>query len=397
MDGKAQGSGGDEDCGTNYWTQQPYTSRYYEILAKRKALPVYEFKQELEEKVRDNQIVIIEGETGSGKTTQIPQFLLKQLAVPGHKAVACTQPRRVAAMSIAKRVSEEMDVEFGQQVGYTIRFEDLTCHDTILKFMTDGMLLREAMSDPNLNRYSCIVLDEAHERTLSTDVLMGLLKEVLKRRSDLKLVVMSATLDASKFQKYFNDAPLLKVPGRTFPVEVFYTPEPEKDYVEAAVRTAVQIHMHEGPGDVLVFLTGVYLYLHTYIHGYMHTCPYMLIHDHIFILILTHTCSYILIHTGEEEIEDVCRKIRTETENLDPNLHGPVVVYPLYSTLPPKMQQDIFNPAPSSKVLGGPEGRKIVISTNIAETSLTIDGIVYVVDPGFSKQKVCHLYHIILS
>ena len=129
-------------------------------------------------------------------------------------------------------------------------------------------------------------------------------------------------------------------------------------------------------------------------HVYM---PIQIIHDHIFIFILTHTCSYILIHTGEEEIEDVCRKIRTETENLDPNLHGPVVVYPLYSTLPPKMQQDIFNPAPSSKVLGGPEGRKIVVSTNIAETSLTIDGIVYVVDPGFSKQKVCRLYHIILS
>ena len=343
---------GDEDTTTNYWTQQPFSSRYYDILAKRKALPVYEFKQELEEKVRDNQIIIIEGETGSGKTTQIPQFLLKQLAVPGHKAVACTQPRRVAAMSIAKRVSEEMDVEFGQQVGYTIRFEDFTCHDTILKFMTDGMLLREAMSDPDLHRYSCIVLDEAHERTLSTDVLMGLLKEVLKRRPDLKLVVMSATLDASKFQKYFNDAPLLKVPGRTFPVEVFYTPEPEKDYVESAVRTTIQIHEYEGPGDVLVFLT------------------------------------------GEEEIEDVCRKIRTETERLDPNLHGPVVVYPLYSTLPPKMQQEIFNQAPSPSILGGPPGRKIVVSTNIAETSLTIDGIVYVVDPGFSKQKVRFMLYI---
>ena len=344
------GNFNDEETTINYWTQQPFSARYYEILTKRKALPVYEFKQDLEEKVRDNQIVIIEGETGSGKTTQIPQFLLKQLAIPGRKAVACTQPRRVAAMSIAKRVSEEMDVEFGQQVGYTIRFEDLTCHDTILKFMTDGMLLREAMSDPDLHRYSCIVLDEAHERTLSTDVLMGLLKEVLKRRADLKLVVMSATLDASKFQKYFNDAPLLKVPGRTFPVEVFYTPEPEKDYVEAAVRTTVQIHEYEGPGDVLVFLT------------------------------------------GEEEIEDVCRKIRAETDHLDPNLHGPVVVYPLYSTLPPKMQQEIFNPAPSPSILGGPPGRKIVVSTNIAETSLTIDGIVFVVDPGFSKQKVRFVY-----
>jgi pre-mRNA-splicing factor ATP-dependent RNA helicase DHX15/PRP43 len=122
--------------------------------------------------------------------------------------------------------------------------------------MTDGMLLREAMNDPTLSRYSCIVLDEAHERTLSTDVLMGLLKEVMVKRPDLKVVVMSATMDAEKFQKYFSGAPMLKVPGRTHPVEVFYTPEPEKDYVEASVRTVIQIHQYEPPGDVLLFLTG---------------------------------------------------------------------------------------------------------------------------------------------
>ena len=162
----------------NYWTGLPYSPTYYEILRKRMLLPVYEFKDELQRKVKDNQVVIIEGETGSGKTTQIPQFLLEQLAIPGVKSIACTQPRRVAAMSIAKRVSEEMDVNLGEQVGYTIRFEDLSNSNTILKFMTDGMLLREAMHDPLLERYSCIVLDEAHERTLSTDVLMGLLKEV---------------------------------------------------------------------------------------------------------------------------------------------------------------------------------------------------------------------------
>jgi pre-mRNA-splicing factor ATP-dependent RNA helicase DHX15/PRP43 len=163
------------------------------------------------------------------------------LAKPGSKAIACTQPRRVAAMSIAKRVSEEMDVELGQQVGYTIRFEDLSCNTTILRFMTDGMLLREAMSDGTLSRYSCIILDEAHERTLSTDVLMGLIKEIKLKRLDLKIIVMSATLDAQKFQDYFDGAPLMKVPGRTFPVEIFYTPEPERDYVEAAIRTVVQV------------------------------------------------------------------------------------------------------------------------------------------------------------
>ena len=142
------------------------------------------------------------------------------------------------------------------RVGYTIRFEDCSTTDTVLRFLTDGMLLREAMHDPLLSRYGVLVIDEAHERTLSTDVLLGLLKELLPRRRDLKVVVMSATLDAAKFQKYFDGAPLLKVPGRTHPVEVFFTPEPERDYVEGAVRTVVQIHQFEQPGDVLLFLTG---------------------------------------------------------------------------------------------------------------------------------------------
>lgn len=336
----------EEAGGVNPWTGRPFSARYYSILQKRKQLPVYEFKEQFEEQIRNNQIVIVEGETGSGKTTQIPQFLLPYFAVPGKKAVACTQPRRVAAMSIAKRVSEEMDVEMGIEVGYTIRFEDCSTPNTLLKFLTDGMLLREAMHDPLLSNYGCIVLDEAHERTLSTDVLMGLLKEIVEKRPDLKIVVMSATMDAVKFQKYFNNAPLLKVPGRTHPVEVFFTPEPERDYVEASVRTVVQIHQYEAPGDVLLFLT------------------------------------------GEEEIEDACRRIRDEVQNLGADV-GPVVVYPLYASLPPRQQQDIFKDPPGPRTPGGLPGRKVIVSTNIAETSLTIDGIVFVVDPGFSKQKVC--------
>lgn len=268
------------------------------------------------------------------------------LAIPGKKAIACTQPRRVAAMSIAKRVADEMDVTMGEQVGYTIRFEDCTVPNTILKFMTDGMLLREAMHDPFMERYSCIVIDEAHERTLSTDVLMGLLKEVMLKRPDIKIVVMSATLDAEKFQKYFDNAPLMKVPGRTHPVEIFYTAEPERDYVEASVRTVVNIHQCEGPGDILLFLT------------------------------------------GEEEIEDACRRVRAECDALGESV-GPVEVFPLYASLPPRQQQDIFKSAPPPRRAGGIPGRKVIVSTNIAETSLTIDGIVYVVDPGFSKQKVC--------
>jgi pre-mRNA-splicing factor ATP-dependent RNA helicase DHX15/PRP43 len=294
------------------------------------------------------QILVFVGETGSGKTTQIPQFVLfDDLPHFNGKQVACTQPRRVAAMSVAQRVANELDVKLGEEVGYNIRFEDVTGPKTILKYMTDGMLLREAMHDHDLTRYSCIILDEAHERTLSTDILMGLLKEVALRRPDLKIIIMSATLDAQKFQHYFNDAPLLAVPGRTHPVEIFYTPEPERDYVEAALRTVLQIHAMEPEGDILLFLT------------------------------------------GEEEIEDACRKISLEGDEMIREADaGPLKVYPLYGTLPPQQQQRIFEPAPPPARPGGRPGRKVIVSTNIAETSLTIDGIVYVVDPGFSKQTV---------
>jgi pre-mRNA-splicing factor ATP-dependent RNA helicase DHX15/PRP43 len=289
-----------------------------------------------------------------GKTTQIPQFLVDaNFCVPGQTCIACTQPRRVAATSIAQRVAEEMDVQLGVEVGYTIRFEDVSDkYKTVLKFVTDGMLLREAMTDPILSRYSVIVLDEAHERTLATDVLMGLLMEILPKRTkesseygELKVVIMSATLDAQKFQEYFYNAPLLKVPGRTYPVEVFYTAAPEPNYVEAAIRTVVHIHQCEGPGDILVFLT------------------------------------------GEQEIEQACDEIREKAASLGTDLPE-LVVLPLYSSLPPQQQRRIFDKAPDPRVMGGLPGRKVVVSTNIAETSLTIDGIVYVVDPGFSKQKV---------
>ncbi|KAM0914166.1 hypothetical protein ACQ4PT_011705 [Festuca glaucescens] len=329
----------------NPWNGRPYSARYFEILEKRRTLPVWQQKDDFLRVLRDNQTLILVGETGSGKTTQIPQFVLEAEGLSNRSMVACTQPRRVAAMSVSRRVAEEMDVTIGEEVGYSIRFEDCSSHKTVLKYLTDGMLLREAMADPLLERYKVIVLDEAHERTLATDVLFGLLKEVLKNRPDLKLVVMSATLEAEKFQSYFSSAPLMKVPGRLHPVEIFYTQEPERDYLEAAIRTVVQIHMCEPPGDILVFLT------------------------------------------GEEEIEDACRKINKEVNNMGDQV-GPVKVVPLYSTLPPAMQQKIFDAAPPPLREGGPAGRKIVVSTNIAETSLTIDGIVYVIDPGFSKQKV---------
>lgn len=329
----------------NPWTSKPYSNKYFEILKVRSTLPVNESRQSILNAVRQNNVVVLEGETGSGKTTQVPQFLVEAGYATKEQRVCCTQPRRVAAVSVAKRVSQEMDVALGKQVGYSVRFDDATSHETRLVYQTDGMLLREAMTDPLFSAYSVIVLDEAHERTLSTDILMGVLKELIQKRDDFRLIIMSATMDTGKFRDYFNNAPLLSVPGRMYPVEVIYSEDPETNYVDAAVNTAVRICENEGPGDILIFLT------------------------------------------GEEEIEEVCRRIDESTRAMQ-HVHGTVKVYPLYGALPPDVQQRVFDPAPPPAYHGGPPGRKVICSTNIAETSLTIDGVVYVVDPGLSKQKV---------
>ncbi|KAJ5893565.1 hypothetical protein N7495_005256 [Penicillium taxi] len=332
---------------TNPFTGKPFSNKYSYILEGRRDLPVHKQRDEFLKIYQENQIMVFVGETGSGKTTQVPQFVLyDDLPQTQGKMVACTQPRRVAALSVANRVADELDVRLGEEVGYSIRFDDNTGPKTVLKYMTDGMLLREAMHDHDLNRYSTIILDEAHERTMATDILMGLLKQVVLRRPDLKIVIMSATLDAEKFQRYFMDAPLLAVPGRTFPVEVFYTPEPENDYVNAAIRTCLQIHACEDEGDILMFLT------------------------------------------GEQEIEDAANSIQLESDEMEKSGAGPLKVYTLYGGLTTAQQQQCFNPAPPPREPGGRPGRKVIISTNIAETSLTIDGIVYVIDTGFSKQKI---------
>ncbi|KAK9198703.1 hypothetical protein WN944_013889 [Citrus x changshan-huyou] len=303
---------------------------------ERKTLPIYPYRDELLQAVNEYQVLVIVGETGSGKTTQIPQYL-HEAGYTKQGKVGCTQPRRVAAMSVAARVSQEMGVKLGHEVGYSIRFEDCTSEKTILKYMTDGMLLREILSEPNLESYSVLMVDEAHERTLSTDILFGLLKDLIKFRSDLKLLISSATLDAEKFSDYFGSAPIFKIPGRRYPVEIHYTKAPEADYIDAAIVTVLQIHVTQSPGDILVFLT------------------------------------------GQEEIETADEILKHRTRGLGSKI-AELIICPIYANLPTELQAKIFEPTPEG-------ARKVVLATNIAETSLTIDGIKYVIDPGFSKVK----------
>lgn len=306
------------------------------IKQQRESLPVFSFRSQLIQAVKDNQIMIVVGETGSGKTTQLTQYLAES-GFGNMGMIGCTQPRRVAATSVAKRVAEEVGCEVGAEVGYAVRFDDRTSKDTVIKYMTDGHLQREIIMDPDLKRYSVIMLDEAHERTIATDVLFGLLKKTVKRRPDLKIIVTSATLDADKFSSYFNEAPIFTIPGRTFPVEILYSKEPESDYLDAALVTVMEIHLSEPAGDILVFLT------------------------------------------GQEEIDTACEVLYERMKALGPNVPE-LIILPVYSALPSEMQSRIFDPAP-------PGSRKVVLATNIAETSITIDGIYYVVDPGFVKQN----------
>ncbi|KAF2204641.1 ATP-dependent RNA helicase-like protein DHX8 [Delitschia confertaspora ATCC 74209] len=272
---------------------------------QRESLPVFKFRNQLLEAVKEHQILIVVGDTGSGKTTQLTQYLA--------------------------------EAGYANEVGYTIRFEDCTNPDTKIKYMTDGILQREILLDPLLSRYSCIMLDEAHERTIATDVLFGLLKKTLKRRPDMRLIVTSATLDADKFSEYFNKCPIFSIPGRTFPVEVMYSREPESDYLDAALVTVMQIHLTEPPGDILLFLT------------------------------------------GKEEIDSSCEILYERMKALGPSVPE-LMILPIYGALPSEVASRVFEPAPSGS-------RKVVIATNIAETSLTIDGIYYVIDPGFVKQS----------
>jgi len=307
------------------------------IKEQRESLPIYKLKDELIRAMMDNQVLVVIGETGSGKTTQITQYMA-ECGLTTRGIVGCTQPRRVAAMSVAKRVAEEFGCRLGQEVGYCIRFEDMTTPETVIKYMTDGMLLRECLMDDTLSKYSLIMLDEAHERTIATDVMFGLLKDTIRNRPELKIIVTSATLNAEKYSEYFFNCPIFTIPGKTYPVEVLHTKEAESDYMDAALICVMQIHLTEPAGDVLLFLT------------------------------------------GQDEIDTACQILYERIKSLGNNVPE-LIILPVYSSLPSEMQTRIFEPAPKGT-------RKVVVATNIAEASLTIDGIYYVVDPGFAKQKV---------
>lgn len=311
------------------------------LAQQRQYLPIYSVRDDLLQVIRENQVVIVVGETGSGKTTQLTQYLHED-GYTTNGIVGCTQPRRVAAMSVAKRVSEEMETELGDKIGYAIRFEDVTGPNTIIKYMTDGVLLRETLKDSDLEKYRVIVMDEAHERSLNTDVLFGILKKVVAQRRDFKLIVTSATLNAQKFSNFFGSVPIFHIPGRTFPVNTLYSKTPCEDYVEGAVKQAMTIHITSPPGDILIFMT------------------------------------------GQDEIEAACHALAERVEQLMSSAKKAVpklMILPIYSQLPADLQAKIFQKAEEG-------ARKCIVATNIAETSLTVDGIFYVIDTGYSKMKV---------
>lgn len=308
-----------------------------DIEETKKSLPIFPFRDDLIAAINEYQVLIIEGETGSGKTTQIPQYLYEAGFTENEKKIGCTQPRRVAAMSVAARVAEEMGIKLGNEVGYSVRFEDCTSERTVIKYMTDGTLHREFLSEPDLASYSVMIIDEAHERTLHTDILFGLVKDIARFRKDLKLLISSATLDAAKFSGFFDEAPIFRIPGRRFPVDIYYTKAPEADYIDACVVSVLQIHATQPLGDILVFLT------------------------------------------GQEEIETCFEMLQDRTKRLGSKIKE-LLILPIYANLPTDMQAKIFEPTP-------PNARKVILATNIAETSLTIDNIIYVIDPGFAKQN----------
>ncbi|QOJ19798.1 MAG: ATP-dependent RNA helicase HrpA [Gammaproteobacteria bacterium] len=299
-------------------------------------LPVNVRREEIKEAIENHQVVIICGETGSGKTTQIPKICL-ELQRGVHGLIGHTQPRRIAARTVAGRIAAELNSPLGQAVGYKVRFTDKIGADSYIKLMTDGILLAETQGDPLLQAYDTLIIDEAHERSLNIDFLLGYLKQLLPKRPDLKLIVTSATIDAQRFSRHFNDAPVIEVSGRLYPVEIHYRPlltdeddDSDGDVQQAIVKAVEELHA-VGSGDILVFLP------------------------------------------GEREIRETAETLRKHSFH---RLHAAIEILPLFARLSVAEQERVFQP-------GG--ARRIVLATNVAETSLTVPGIHYVIDTGLAR------------
>ncbi|KAI0900914.1 P-loop containing nucleoside triphosphate hydrolase protein [Annulohypoxylon nitens] len=328
-------------------------SNFIPALHKPSALlPIAKHHDSLLYLIEKNPVTIVVGQTGSGKTTQIPQFLENAGWCSDGKIIGVTQPRRVAATTVAVRVAEEYGCEVGKEVGYSIRFEDVTSAVTRIKFLTDGLLIREALVDPLLSRYSVIMVDEAHERSISTDILLGLLKKIRKRRPELRIIISSATLQAEDFLNFFSDqsekqespdgdkneiGSIISLEGRMYPVDTLYLETPAEDYVEKAISAVFDIHTQEPEGDILVFLT------------------------------------------GREEIDTAVQAVAERSAQLPVGSQS-ILALPLYAGLSTEQQMSVFDSPPENT-------RKVIFSTNIAEASVTIDGIVYVIDSGFVKLR----------
>ncbi|KAJ4462669.1 putative ATP-dependent RNA helicase dhx8 [Paratrimastix pyriformis] len=345
---------------------------------QRTLLPIFHQRRAILWCVEHYQATIIVGQTGSGKTTQIPQYLLEGGWVAPGRAVVCTQPRRIAAVTIAQHVAEERGCPIGGEVGYAVRFDVKSSPQTTIRYMTDGLLLREFLDDPLLTRYGVVMVDEAHERSVSTDVLLGLLKKVMRIRTDLKVIVSSATLDAGAFRDFFNLNPN---------PDVHHLETPAADYLQASLDTVLKIHASEPPGDILCFLTG---------QEEVDSLVTLLTEQEESKVSVSHPSnasspepSTPLLRSRHEpsSIFPICLAASLErikaiiiTSIIRPITRG-LVARPLYAGLPPDQQMVAFEPAP-------PRTRKCVVATNIAEASVTVLGIAYVVDCGFAKIRV---------
>ncbi|KMZ90351.1 pre-mRNA splicing factor RNA helicase [Plasmodium vivax Mauritania I] len=360
------------------------------IIDDRKRLPIYSYRYDILKAIKNNKILILVGETGSGKSTQLTQYL-HECKYHLYGNIVCTQPRRIACIAIANRVADEMNVRVGKEVGYVIRFQNKTSDSTKIVYMTDGMFLRLLLYNPTLDDISVLIIDEAHERALHTDVILPIIKDICNFREDIRVIISSATLDAEKISTYFNCAPIFYVPGRKYNVDIYYTINNESNYLSAIVITILQIHVTQEKGDILVFLPGQF------------------------------------------EIELVQQELENKLGELAPRFRN-MMVLPIYSSLPVEQQARIFEDVADEDNAKGdaPEGgdggapgeaekieaaqceaanleaaqpgelapasqpkrtmrrgtRKIILSTNICETSITIDNIVYVIDSGLCKQKV---------